>query len=69
MATILYLCDRQRDTCIKKGICSGDCHHTISTKHAINGPCKDPIQHRERFRAISINGEIEFWEREEYRKK
>lgn len=69
MALTLYLCDRQRESCLKSAAgCWDECMHTASTKHAINGPCKDPIKHRERFKAISVNGVIEFWEREDYRK-
>lgn len=67
MSKTFYICDRKREIC--QGICSDECFHTLNTKHAVNGACKDPINHRDRFRAISVNGEIEFWERLNWRLK
>ena len=67
----LYLCDREVPEC--KGHCSVECLHTTKSKHAINGPCADPVNHRERFRCVSVDyGDetfLEFWERLSYRKR
>lgn len=39
------------------------CNHTFNEKYSVNGGCKDPWNHPERFTDFSvITGEEQFWE-------
>lgn len=39
------------------------CNHTLNKQYAVNGECKDPWNHPERFTDFSIiTGEEQFWE-------
>lgn len=62
-----YICDRKRKMC--EGKCNPECHHTLNSKHAVNGRCTAPQKHRERFKMIKSPDGIEFWERLDYKKE
>ena len=62
-----YLCDglgkcSGKIGCYKLALQGMDyCRHTFDARHAVNGPCKDPENHPERFNRIDITDSESCW--------
>ena len=46
---VLYICDRKK-SCATSDRCGKECRFTTDPKHAVNGACRRPYMHMERFR-------------------
>ena len=68
-----YLCNKKKPCangagCDKSGLPTGMCNHTSNPEYAINGECKDPWNHPERFicvRKPSYQETVPFWMRQD----
>ena len=52
---VCYICNEKKPEC-KMGCKSkgGYCLHTFDSRYALNGPCKDPENHPERFETFEF---------------
>ena len=65
---VTYLCDRKQKC---KEHCLNDdnypCRHTLDPEHALNGICKDPQRHPERFWHMTADEVDIYEEKEDYK--